>query len=649
MKYRLTGIGAIALCFTCHAVNTTWINDWDTTGILQDDANWRPASAPTDIDNVWFTNGTFTVGAAGDFVNNQITVQDSDTTWDLGDYTYSTLTNLLLRGSRTDGMGGFRLLGGTVDVNGQLLIGGLHVEANSLSSISNALLRTHGTSQVGRSGNNTLIIGAGAEWDSWDQISIGESDNQTNNLLIVSGPGALINMTTNINTRFYVGNAAGKNKMIVEDGASVIMDSLGGGTPSYIFGLGNGANSHENELIIRGSDTYVQLSNLRIGSAARSRSNCVTVTDGALLAVTNNLQISAHALCYANELVIENGATFTHTNRAGMNMNSGSGACKVIVRGDNSQAYVWGFTIQGNSNELIVCDGAYMFATNNLQLGALGGNTENHLTLSGSSTLELTETFNIGPYGFGNRVEVLDGSTLRASSYVDVGSFNTATGSVLWVAGEGTVATGMYLRVGGDGTLCKTVVSNNAVMYARQLNIGSKIGVSNLLDVVDGGTFTVTSDTFTFGNTSSNNMLRISNGRVSMPSTTGNGVEVRNAGLVTITGTNSLFTPRRISFQQSSTLEFSPDEKDILQTPIQVNGPCTFDDTTTLKISEAEKYMRAGGGTLMLLTNLTQNISGKIMNFDLPPGMTPEDNIIQGDRYIAVKFPDHSITILRLY
>jgi hypothetical protein len=557
------------------------------------------------------TSATFTGGGTVQFVSGTTT---NNVVADNGNHPGMTLT---VTGSGTRFVGSyvnrimapdklgvrFRLLDGAEAEGVHFMFGGF----NSTNEISGgSRLRYHAATDASSCG---FSLG-GNLWNV--------SEGGCGDVLTISGAGTVVEpvpaATTNGNFRFGYGGNYGGNRLIVENGASLVLPRQ---TAIGYGGIFQNVDYHSNgnELVVTGtgssirndsSDTDVPTAVGRRGSFNRLR-----VDHGAFAKlkglscggeVKGALSDAARIVSYVsawNTVTVDHGSTVDAWAVLVGNQHTDF---KQRVAQHGGQCY---------SNRVEILGGSTFYATNGTTIvGTIAPYFGNVLSVSGAGT---TAKFGGGSYAINigqggscsNRFEVLDGAQVEVNGSLYL---TEAYSESQWgYAPDGTTIVrgiGNELRIEGAGSTLTGVHPTRSLVLGSHTN-----GNENVIHVGDGATLTWP---FFLTITGFDNAVVVSNGTFNLAGplrAVWNNPAAEVAGrtrFVFAGAAPKLVTPSpyNSTFQNGAILRFEVPAAGWLEAPLQMTGgdsSVQFDDDTQLEI-DAKAFNKAGGGDVPLVS-----------------------------------------------
>jgi hypothetical protein len=422
-----------------------------------------------------------------------------------------------------------------------------NIRANGVTT--NSVCLDHGTLSYG----TTLIAtGSGTEF-----ISSYESRG-----LYGSNPG----------TSFKVlDGAAAYGNTFVFGGTHCTNEVSGGSSLSFntallVGGVGTANSSHSNNygihdvlLSVTGGGTRISGKDLDVGHGFNrdktgyengNRDNAMLVGDGAVVTVSGKMRIGSYGPNTNNVLTVTGAETTLFATSAYVGVGNDTSDAVGAPRG----------------NALIVTDGASAaFSSMNIGYGS-AASADNRLEISGGATCFVNGTTIIGRTGTNNTLLVKSGAIMTTAAN-GVGYFGT----------EGT-SFGSHIEVDG-GTL----------NISNQVAVGkSGYAVSNVIDVVNGGTFW----TPTINMNGSGDMLSVSNGIARFTTLNTGAGAASDGNVIRVAGSSSVITFATWQNQQeyphgAPVFEFLIPEGGWAAAPITCDRAFSLPANVTLRIDEA--------------------------------------------------------------
>ncbi|MCX6899789.1 MAG: autotransporter-associated beta strand repeat-containing protein [Verrucomicrobia bacterium] len=455
---------------------------------------------------------------------------------------------------------------------GALIVGyGIGAHNNMLEIIStNTVVKVAGEVQIGggstmRSGgptNNVLMILDGGTLINANWFTVGRFSNASDNLLLVSGEGALLSNTAN---GIIVGNFGRNNTAIITNGASVVTTGRfvlgynidGTGNSAFIGGTGTllqvntggiqvGTNASFNTLVIGNGANVISSGGVLVGGAAAAGNNSVRISDtGTVLTVSGNAYVGN--LGSNNSLSVAVGGLVTNSNgRVFVGYGASSAVSsnnQLVINGGtwvntnmNGDSYVGYY---GFGNSLLITNGGVMDVTapsgNDLMIGMQPVSSNNSVLVSGSGSIF---TFNrkifVGDDSSSNRFTVAAGGTVNNNNgqlvVGDGASASTvSTNNQLVIDGGTWVNTNVTadLQIGNYGVGNSLIIANGGVMRLGTATVGSvdflignqAVASNNSMLVSGAGSVFVFTNTIYVGNAGSSNAMTVDGGAVTNSST----------------------------------------------------------------------------------------------------------------------------------
>jgi autotransporter-associated beta strand protein len=368
-------------------------------------------------------------------------------------------------------------------------LGNQAVSSNNTAIIinDNSLLTSAGRILVGDDGSwNTMKILDGGKVSNAMYFTVGRVSTASNNLLVVSGTGALL---TNTGNGILIGEAGSYNSAIITNEGRVMSTSR--------FILGFGATSDSNSVFVGGGNTLL-----------RASASIVVGSNG-----------SYNIMTVGNSASVTGGSTFVLGAVAGSEGNearfSGTGTVATIASelrvGDG-----------GGTNTMMILTGAVVNVASWVQIGRSAGGSSNILFISGEGAcLSNTASANgiiVGNGGADNTLIVTNNARAIAPRLA-LGYAATGSNNVAIVGGSGTLlqigASG--IQVGTNGSYSTMWVGDSAtVTNTGILQVGSVgFASNNTLVISDANTRFYNAGEVWLGYTDTHhNVMQILNGAV---------------------------------------------------------------------------------------------------------------------------------------
>lgn len=632
----------VSLCgvmLQVQAENLNWKNDV-ATGDLAAAENWRQEAAPGEGDALYIQNlsNKTDISLSKDLSVGSVEVSKSTVDLGFGDKTLTVANASNLKGA------------GTIDFTSGRIIGARSWNIGDGDPLTMTIsgqgtyLSTMGGSYCYNGGPHQLTISDGAKIYSTSHLTL---LGYANGSEIVLDNAKLGVQNVQYNGRLYVGSNSKNAKFIVRNGALVEV-------PNDYLAIGQNASAENNKMVVTGEGTRCITSSLYVG--ANGPNNVLRVENGATFAVTNKgvvCYVGQKAAATGNRVIVSNALfTVAHTtNWAGMILDNAS---LMEVMGDTGAFTTGQLTLDGGST-LRVTDGATFNQNQACMIGTKEG-AGKHLVLSNCTANVPASTLTIGNGNVSDSsFEIMDGTYVKFPDYsrIFVGNQATDHHNYMVIDGAGSTLTNGILSVyiGGLGSHSWTRVSNGGKLFASDIVLGGgfrtsvETAVSNRLEVVDNGLVQGAKnsllrwggDAQTTTGFARHSQLLVSNGKVEYM--TGNaGLEMRAAGVLRLEGTNTLVKVRLFNFNDSSSIEFKPPEDGtrVAQAYVQIAGTVTSDATGSLRVVDAAKNMKNGGGTYTLLSSDTADLTQlQFASVELPANA----RLIRETHAIKVKLP----------
>ena len=365
--------------------------------------------------------------------------------------------------------------------------------------------------------NNTLMILDGGSLISGNWITVGRFTNASDNLLLVSGAGALL---TNTSNGIIVGNYGRNNTAIITNGARVVTagrvvlgySSIGNSNSLYVGGPGTvlnaashiqvGTNGSYNLMVVGNGGSVTCATVFAVGAASSASNNTAIITDtGTVVSIAGELRVGE--LGSGNTAMILTGATVNLASWVQVGRGAGSTNNLLLVSGEgawlNNTATANGIIIgnSGSSGAAIITNGARVDAPR-LAIGYTATGTNNSVFVGGMGTL-----LKIGGYG----IQV---GTNGSSSTMVMGNGATVTNTGVLQIGSAGFTSNNTLIVSGANTRFDT---------ANEIWLGNTDTYHNVMQILDGavmtnsGYFLIGRRVGAYGNTLIVNNASLFNGR----------------------------------------------------------------------------------------------------------------------------------------
>lgn len=424
-----------------------------------------------------------------------------------------------------------------------------------------------GTNTIGYFGRaNSLVISDGG--NVYDQlVSVGLKVSSSNNSVLVTGTNSLWS-----NNTIYLGVDGGGNSLTISNGAtnigsgSVGLNSTSSSNSVVVTGVNSlwtssatiniGDAGAANSLVIS-SGGRVNGSTAVLGAAVTSTRNSVLVT-GSNSAWNNGATLSIGYRGSSNTLTISNAASVRAANGQ-IGYFSNSVGNQVLVSGTNSRwsnASSLFVGVDGSSNSVVITNGALVFNQYGM-IGYSGVSSNNAVILSGTgSTWSNSINSYIGYSGSRNTLVISNGARMTDQSG-SLGFAATSSNNSALVTGTNSRWINTYLYVGLDGASNSLVISNGAMVQARDSWIGfNASSMNNAVLVTGAGSIWTNSATLVVA-LSGGGVLTIANGGAVIAPTIvvasgSNSIGTLNIGTVGGADTAGSITAGSISFGSGS-------------------------------------------------------------------------------------------------
>ena len=352
-------------------------------------------------------------------------------------------------------------------------------------------------------------------------------------LLVITNGATVTNSSGNAIIGY---NGAAQGNRVVVTGTGSIWNDSGE------FHIGDGGSSNELDILNGGlvADVYGD-----VGYASSSRDNLVVVSDPGSVWQSMYVYIGLQSGTN-NQLVVTNGGQVV-SGVGGIGLGTG-GNCVAWVTGNNS---VWTnsgpFNVgsYGSRCLLVVTNGGRVYS-GNCNVGGMNSSITNETAVvTGAGSSWTAGSFWLGNFsGVGNRLNVLNGGTLAASS-VDIGSYSSSNLLVVADAGSGVQCQTFSLGSEFSSTANQCIVSNGAtlaVLTTIQPTVG--LGTFTAATVTGAGSVWTNAGDFYFGQVS--NTITIANGGLLVDNNgyIQNSYSILNPNTIIVAGTNSLWNNR---------------------------------------------------------------------------------------------------------
>ncbi|MBI5683509.1 MAG: autotransporter-associated beta strand repeat-containing protein [Verrucomicrobia bacterium] len=422
---------------------------------------------------------TFNVGENGTAFNNAVVVTGSGSVLT----NRGTASNQDMRiGTAGSGNSLQVLNGGSVNAARYVLIGyNTSASNNSVLVSGNGSLLTAGGAydiRVGSSGSsNTLVIADQGRVHGRQDFITGYFTGSRSNLVVVTDPGSVLTNTRNFFLGYYTGTFA--NAMVVTNGGQVFV----GGYSTIGYGIGSGGISSNNSVLVSGTGSFWRTAGaLTVGQFGEG--NSLTVNDGgvvfaASMAVGSNGSFSA--------LSVSGGAAVTNAGILQIGTVGGASNNTVTLSGVNTrffnQSEVWLGATDTHHNVLQILDGAVLTNGGFFLMGRRAGADNNILVVNNASLLNGGNVLAVGGgAGVGNVALFTNGAQVLAAEF-NVGRGGGGTNNAAYITGAGTLlqVTGVNgVQVGrGDAFNFLYIGDGAVVTNAGGLRVGVAGTTSN--------------------------------------------------------------------------------------------------------------------------------------------------------------------------
>jgi T5SS/PEP-CTERM-associated repeat protein len=391
--------------------------------------------------------------------------------------------------------------GTTTNIVGNLIVGNSG-DFTTLTIANGGAVTNSTTGAIGQQGtaqaNRVIVTGANSVWHNGGTLGIGIAGQ--NNELIITNGGLTVNTFGNISAN----TGSSGNRVWVTGSGSVWKCN-------NAVNIGNTGSSSQ-LLITNGGRVEAVSGNVGNGSAG----NLLWLTDaGSRWVSSGALNCGINTLL--NQVVITNGAdALSDGAYVGSNLSqSGSGSSNlVVITGIGSTWTNTGTSAVGsfgNYNRLTISDGAVMrntasFAT--LVLGWQSSGSNNVVTITGTNSLfsnrDTSAGITVGQGAARNQLHIRAGGRADCDTS-SLGGNVTSSNNLAVVADPGSSWLHRFgLNVGQFGAGNQLLVTNQGLVQATSLVVGSQPDSSNNLVRVNNGTLLVTNS----GNTAALDLRR---------------------------------------------------------------------------------------------------------------------------------------------
>ena len=383
------------------------------------------------------------------------------------------------------------------------------VADGATNTVSGYTTNITGELTIGTNGPFTqlYIINGGVVTNTGDAY-IGRTYTAASNQVEVAD----VNSSWWVGSNLWVGRITGGsyNRLVVTNGATVscYQGTLGaarcntatvsgaGSTWTMQSDLAVGDSALTNRLLVS-QGGLVADHNGYIGTGSRSslpESHLVLVTDSGSV-WTNALRLYVGDTGDFNELVVSNGGVVINTDGFIGYDQSWTSNNTATVTGPGSLWHNRNDLIIGyysSGNRLVVADGGTV-SNDVAYLGRLVMSSNNVATITGPGSLwDCKYNLLVGHSGPSNRLEIIDGGTVRSLSGHVGFNFNTSNNTAV-VAGPGSawvLQTNLWVGYAGEGN--RLVVTNGGTVQARVLYVGYFSESNQNLVFVEGGSILAT-------------------------------------------------------------------------------------------------------------------------------------------------------------
>ena len=514
--------------------------------------------------------------------------------------------------------------------------------------------------------NNSLVLTNGARMNILNGFNINEQAASRTNELIVAGGSYLFatNRSNSGGQTLVVGRDGMYGRFQLTGCSTAVLHS----TASLTLSIGNNNGSSRNVGIIDGGSLLKTLGGVGLGS--NGMTNFLYVSGGARLDLTRGLVIGENIGGTNNQAFFSDGAQL-----------SVGEAIYVGSSGAENKLFAEDTTISGRNAFLVGINSSGNFAAlrnstldivGSLYLGQNAIAVSNNMTVSGgrisvgNGSGFYVGYSSMGYNGFyGNAFEM--STPVLVSGWASSRNCFSVTGSTVTV-GTSTVGNMIVGNGSGANNNGVEISGGSLVMTNGHIRIGGNTGATNNWLVLRDGALLVGTNNcqlhvgykgsglWNYPDGPSNNLFVVENSSVDL---VGDDMlprygtlQVGYSGTLRLEGSNNSVRVRDFYLGRDGTWETvigrngaKPIEVVLGSTQFLTN---TVSDATLaghLRVV-ADEFQRETGGWVVLLTNKTQNIVGKIdeSQMELPKGAV----LVQQPRYVAVYIPSTKGTIIRL-
>ena len=427
------------------AANLTFVPAGDgASASLNEAASWSTGALPTATDGMLFTDpGTYTATATDSLSAGAFTQRNGNVTFSLGGNTLSVLGDFSFNSTADDGVHpSFTLRSGTIGAGRTYL--GMGTGPVDVTLTGSGSVFRPGNGYIGYAAPDcTLSVLEGAAFAPTNTFGIGYLGTSSGNRMVVSGEGSTHTIPRGF--RFYAGENGSGNTVVYSDGASLLGES------GSIFALGWNAAACCNTVLVHGASTTFLPQTVNVGN--NGSSNLLEIAGGATVTI-NSLSVNARN-GQGNRMLVRDASTLILTNGTTGVQNTGI----LTVSGEGTKMFLRQITVE-SGGRLEILDGAVSTNRSALAIGSNGrGGAE---MIISNATHHSATIVNVGNYTSNCVLRVMDGATLSCpDSFLDIGSFNSASNNTAIIEGEGSSAVFSRFRIGGlskDGIM---IVRNN--------------------------------------------------------------------------------------------------------------------------------------------------------------------------------------------
>ena len=411
--------------------------------------------------------------------------------------------------------------GNTVTVqNGAVLIGSTN---RSYADQAGDVIGYMGTN------NRVIISGTGSVYTNNDSLNIGAEGASFGNQLIVTNGGKAVvgliylgdqigdignsvvvygNSTLTVSSNTYIGYGGAISNSVTVTGTNALWTN---GTNVYI-GYGNGSGSKGNSLVITNAGTVSALGYFQVGYTNGDTGNSVTVTGTNSRLIVDGSYEAYFDIGYqgdSNSMLVSDGAQVILNNRVNVGHGSadyphtvGSSGNTLIVTGpgtllSNSGRYLdIGDWTNSTGNLMVVSNQATVFNTNILYIGYDTASSNNSVIVTGTNSHLINGgDLDLGDYGSANTLVISNGATASFAGTSYISYYAGSSNNSVLVKGAGSVWSNSSIDLAHSGSGSITIASGGTVI-APNITIASQDGSVGVLNV---GTYGGSDTNVTFG------------------------------------------------------------------------------------------------------------------------------------------------------